>query len=322
MKYGQIKGLDKKVSRLIQGTVYFTDKNPEQAFSVFDAAFEQGCNTFDTAHGYGSGACERVLGQWIKERDNRDEVVILDKGGHPYGGKNRVTPEHITSDIHESLERLGVETIELYVLHRDDITKPVEPIMDCLYEHYQAGRIQAIGGSNWTYQRLQEANEYASKNDLLPFAVSSPQFSLAEMVKPAWDDCISAGHDEAAQAWYREEDMPLLTWSSLAGGFMTGRFSRDNVGSFSDDDYFAQVTINAYAYDDNFTRLERAQQLAEQKSVSVPQLALAYVLNYPLNIFAIIGSMTGEQFTENAVALEIDLSQNEINWLNLKSDTL
>lgn len=322
MKYGQIKGLDKKVSRLIQGTVYFSHENSDEAFALFDAAFEQGCNTYDTAHVYQTGASERVLGQWIKERNIRDELVILDKGAHPDENRNRVTAEDITSDIHESLERLGVEYIDLYVLHRDDITTSVEAIMDCLYEHHQAGRITAIGGSNWSHERLKEANDYATKNDLLPFAVSSPQFSLAEMVKPAWDGCISAGHDESAQAWYQEQDMPLLTWSSLAGGFMTGRFMPDNLDSFSEDDYFAGVTIDAYAYDENFQRLERAQQLAEQKAISVPQLALAYVLNQPLNIFAIIGSMTGEQFKENAVALDIDLNQNELDWLNLKADKL
>ncbi len=322
MKYHQIKGLDKAVSRLVQGTVYFSDDNKDEAFALFDAAYEQGCNTFDTAHGYRSGACERVLGQWINSRNIRDELVILDKGAHPYDGQQRVTPEDITSDIHDSLERLGVNHIDLYVLHRDDPAKPVVEIMDCLYEHHQAGRIGAIGGSNWSYERLREANEYAIQNNLLPFVVSSPQFSLAEMVKPAWDGCISVGHDADAQAWYRDEDMALMTWSSLAGGFMTGRFTRDNVDSFSEDDYFAQVTIAAYAYEENFQRAERAQQLATEKGITVAQLSLAYVLNQPLNIFAIIGSMTGEQFAENAAALNIELTQTELDWLNLKVDSL
>ena len=320
MKYNQIKGLNKPVSRLIQGTVYFTDDNRDEAFTLFDAAFEGGCNTFDTAHGYGGGACERVLGQWIQERNIRDEIVILGKGAHPYDNRQRVTPEDITSDIHESLERLRTDYIDLYVLHRDNPSKAVEPIMDCLYEHHQAGRIGAIGGSNWSYERIKQANDYTTQNDLLPFTVSSPQFSLAEMVKPAWDDCISVGHDKEAQAWYQEQDMALLTWSSLAGGFMTGRYTRDNLSEF--DDYFSGVTINAYAYEENFKRLDRAQELAQEKNVTVPQLALAYVLNQPLNIFALIGSMTPEQFNDNASALDINLSDNELAWLNLEKDSL
>lgn len=320
MNYHQITGLSKPVSRLIQGTVYFTPDNKDEAFTLFEAAFEAGCNTFDSAHVYGNGASERVLGQWIRERNIRDEIVILDKGAHPDDTRQRVTPKDITSDIHDSLERLGVEHIDLYVLHRDDPSKAVEPIMDCLYEHHQAGRIGTIGGSNWSYQRIKEANDYARNNDLLPFAVSSPQFSLAEMVKPSWDGCISIGHDETAQAWYKENDIALLTWSSLAGGFMTGKYTPDNLGSF--DDYFSGITVNAYAYEDNFKRLDRAQDLAKEKNISLPQLALAYVLNQPLNIFALVGAMTPEQFADNASALDISLSENELAWLNLEQDTL
>ncbi|MEM9955240.1 MAG: aldo/keto reductase [Chloroflexota bacterium] len=320
MKYNTIAGVDKPVSRLVQGTVYFSDQRPDEALNFFDGVFEHGCNTFDTAHGYFHGESEKALGLWIQERNNRDEIVILDKGAHPYDGRNRVTPADITSDIHESLERLGVDFIDIYILHRDDETVPVQPIMDCLYEHHQLGHIGVIGGSNWSHQRLQEANNYATKNNLLPFTTSSPQFSLAEMVKPAWDGCISVGHDEDAQAWYREQDMSLFTWSSLAGGFMTGKFTPDNLDTF--EDYFEKVTVDAYAYEDNFTRLDRATYLAKEKDVSVPQLALAYVLNQPLNIFAIIGAMTEAQFAENALALEIDLSQQEIDWLNLKTNEL
>lgn len=313
MKYHHIQGIDKAISRLVQGTVYFTDQQPDEAFALFDAAFEQGCNIFDTAHGYRQGACERVLGSWIRERNIRDAVVILGKGAHPYEGHQRVTPENIMQDLYESLERLQVDCIDLYVLHRDDPTQAVEAIMDCLYEHHQAGLITAIGGSNWTHERLQEANDYAQKHNLLPFVASSPQMSLAKMVKPTWGGCISVGYNEAAQEWYRETGMALLTWSSLAGGFMTGKYTPDNLDDF--EDYFDEVTITAYAYSENFERLDRARQLAEKYNITLPQLALAYVLNLPLNIFTIIGSKTAEEFKENAIALEVELSQDEINWL-------
>lgn len=320
MKYNHITGLTQAVSRLVQGTVYFSDQRLDEAFTQFDAVFKHGCNAFDTAHTYFDGECERALGAWIEARQVRDDVVIIGKGAHPDQTGARVTPQAITSDIQESLDRLRTDYMDIYILHRDDESQAVEPIMDCLNEQYQKGHIKVIGGSNWSHQRLQEANDYALANDLLPFAVSSPQFSLAKMVKPTWDGCISIGHDNDAQAWYAKNDLPLLTWSSLAGGFMTGRFTRDNLASF--DDYFAKVNIDAYAYDENFQRLDRAKTLAEQKNISVPQLALAYVLNQSLNIFAIIGSMTESQFVENTVALDVDLSQQEMDWLNLKTDTL
>lgn len=322
MKYGNVAGIDKRISRILQGTVYFSDEHPDEAFAVFDAAFEAGCNTFDTAHGYGKGACDRVLGQWIKARGIRDDIVILGKGAHPYDGQVRVTPEHITSDLTDSLQRMGVDSIDLYILHRDDESKPVGELVDVLNDHHKAGRIHAFGGSNWSHERVKAANEYAAANDLVPFMASSPQFSLAEMVKPAWDGCIGIGGEngKAARDWYQQEQLALFTWSSLAGGFMTGKFRRDNLDAMTD--YFEGVTKHAYCYDDNFRRLDRAEELAKKKEVSIPELALAYVLNQPLNVFAITGGRRPEEHKMNAAAVDIDLSPAELAWLDLQTEDL
>lgn len=322
LRYGQVTGVAKPVSILVQGTVYFNESNADEAFALFDAVFAHGCNTFDTAHVYGNGACERVLGRWIASRGIRDQVVILDKGAHPYNGRQRVTPEDITADIADSLERLGVDFIDLYVLHRDDESQPVEPIVDILNHHQRAGRIGAFGGSNWSYERVQAANRYAAAHGLIPFAVSSPQFSLPEMVKPAWEGCISLGgaRQQAARDWYAAAGIALFTWSSLAGGFMTGKYRRDNLTTAGD--YFDGVTIHAYAYEDNFRRLDRAQTLAADKGISLPQLGLAYVLSQPLPIFALVGARTPDEFVENLPALDIQLTPAEMAWLNLETDTL
>ncbi len=322
LRYGQVPGVSKPISVLVQGTVYFNESNADEAFALFDAVFAHGCNTFDTAHVYGNGACERVLGRWIASRGIRDQVVILDKGAHPYNGRQRVTPEHITADIADSLERLGVDFIDLYVLHRDDASQPVEPIVDILNQQHREGRIGAFGGSNWSYERVQAANRYAEAHGLIPFAVSSPQFSLPEMVKPAWEGCISLGgaSNQAARSGYASAGIALFTWSSLAGGFMTGKYRRDNLNT--PGDYFDGVTIHAYAYEDNFRRLDRAETLAARKGISLPQLGLAYVLSQPLPIFALVGARTPDEFAENLPALDIQLTPAELAWLNLETDTL
>lgn len=316
MQYGHVEGIDKPISRLVQGTVYFGDGSDAVAFPVFDAAFAAGCNTFDTAHVYGKGASERILGRWIASRGVRDQVVILDKGAHPMEGRARVTPEDITSDITDSLERLGTDRIDLYLLHRDNPAVPVEPIVDVLNEHHRAGRIKAFGGSNWAYERIAAANAYANANGLVPFAASSPQFSLAEMICPAWEGCISIGgeHGAAARAWYRQNQMAVFAWSSLAGGFMTGKFKRDNLSEFTD--YFDITTINAYAHESNFARLDRAQEFADRKGMRLTELSLAYVLSQPLNLFALVGARTPDEFADNLTALEWTLTPDEIAWLD------
>ena len=150
MPYGHIPGINKPVSRLVQGTLMIGTSEREKGFALLDEIFELGGNTFDTAHHYGSGANERAVGQWVRERGVRDKVVIIGKGAHHSEDRKRVTPFDITADLYDSLARFQFDTIDLYLLHRDDPSVPVEPIIEVLNEHQQAGRIRAFGVSNWT----------------------------------------------------------------------------------------------------------------------------------------------------------------------------
>jgi aryl-alcohol dehydrogenase-like predicted oxidoreductase len=320
MQYGRLPGIEKPISRLVQGTVMIGTDHLEQSFKLLDDVFALGCNIFDTGHLYGNGDCERTLGQWIEARGLRDELVVFTKGAHFNADRNRVTPFDITSDLFDSLARLRTDKIDLYMLHRDDPTVAVGPIVEVLNEHKEAGRICAIGGSNWTHERIQEANAYAEAHDLTPFVASSPQFSLAEQVNEPWPDCVSISGPagEAARAWYQGTGMALFTWSSLAGGFFSGRFTRDNLDSFTAD--LDVRCVNAYCHEDNFRRFERAAQLAEKKGLSMPQIALAYVMNQPLNIFALVGCANGDEFVANLAALEVQLTPEEVAWLDLRQD--
>ena len=137
---------------------------------------------------------------------------------------NRVTPEDIAADLDESLRQLGLDTIDLYLLHRDDPDVPVGPIVEALNEHLRGGKIRAFGGSNWTHERIAEANAYAADHGLVPFVASSPQFSLVEQVDEPWPGCISIGGPDnaAARDWYQNNQMAMFAWSSLAGGFLSG----------------------------------------------------------------------------------------------------
>ncbi len=322
MQHGTVQGLDKPVARLVQGTAMFSGDDPEGGLALLDAVFAAGARTFDTAHNYGRGAAERVLGRWLRERGVRDRIVIVGKGAHPYDGRVRVTPEDITADLLESLDRLGVERIDLYLLHRDNPDVPVGPLVEILNEHQRAGRIGACGGSNWTHERIAEANTYAAAHGLTPFVASSPNFSLAEQFEEPWAGCLSIGgaRGEAVRAWYARTELPLFTWSSLAGGFFTGRYTRDNLDAFAESPN-DRPTVRAYCYEENFRRLDRARELAAERRLSVPQLALAYVMSQPLNIFPLVGCRSGDEFRENVAASEVRLSPEEIAWLELRSDS-
>jgi len=321
MQYGNVPGVTKPLARLVQGTVMISTSKLDESFALLDGIFELGGTTFDTAHGYGNGDVERTIGRWMKARGNRDQVVILGKGAHHNQDRQRVTPYDITADLHDSLARMQLDYIDLYVLHRDDPSQPVGPIVETLNEHKAAGKIQAFGGSNWSTARLQEANEYAQAHGLTPFVVSSPNFSLAVQRKAPWPNCVSISGPEAAgeRAWYAEHNTPLFTWSSLAGGFFSGRFNRDNLESF--DTYLDKLCVDCYCTEANFQRLDRVRELADERGLTIPQVATAYVMSYPLNIFPLVGCNTAQEFKANLEASEMRLTPAEIAWLEARSDT-
>ena len=319
MLYSNIPGIGKPVSRLVLGTMWMNTDNLDSAFPVRDAFYAAGGNCFDTAHGYGRGDSERAFGQWVQERGVRDEVVILGKGAHHSQDRKRVTPFDIQSDLHDSLARFKVDAIDLYVLHRDDPGKAVGPIVETLHAAKEAGQIGAYGGSNWGAERLREINDYAAAHGLTPFVASSPQFSLAVQQEPPWRDCISVSGPagEAARAWCRENGVTLFVWSSLAGGFFSGRFRRDNLDTLTE--WYDQLAIKVYCNEENFRRQDRAQELAASKGVTVPHIALAYVYNQPEGIHALSGARTPEEVRVNVEASEIELTGEEIAYLELKS---
>jgi aryl-alcohol dehydrogenase-like predicted oxidoreductase len=114
--------------------------------------------------------------------------------------------------------------------------------------------------------------------------------------------------------------MPLFPWSSLAGGFLSGRFNRGNVDNLTDP--LDKLAVETYCFEDNFRRLDRVQELADEKGLSVPQIATAYVLSVPLNIFALVGCSNAAEYAANVAASSLKLTPQEIAWLELRSDKI
>jgi aryl-alcohol dehydrogenase-like predicted oxidoreductase len=316
MQYGTIPGLAKPVSRIVQGCIMLNPEDEAANHALLDAVFEAGVNAFDNAHVYGNGDTERVFGRWVASRGIRDKVVLLDKGAHHNADRKRVTPYDIEADIHDSLARLKFDHIDLYALHRDDPSVPVGPIVESLQRHKAAGLIGPYGGSNWRADRVAAANDYARAHGLEPFAFSSPHFSLAEMVEAPWDDCISiTGAHAAEQDWYSQEMMPVFSWSTLAGGWFSGRLSRANQAEHTES-----LHMHCYGCEANLQRLERAEQLGKERGLSPAQMALAYVLNQHLNAFPLVAAFDSREIKELAAAVEVALTPQELSWLDLRSD--
>jgi predicted dehydrogenase/aryl-alcohol dehydrogenase-like predicted oxidoreductase len=300
MKYGDIAGVGKPISRFIMGC----DNQPSFSHGavMWDDWFERGGNAFDTAYVYGGGRQERLLGQWIKSRGVREQVVVISKGAHtPY-----CDPQNLTSQFIESLDRLQSDYADLYIMHRDNTDIPVGEFVDVLNEHLAAGRVRAFGGSNWSLERIAEANAYAEKNGKTGFSVVNNNFSLALMVDPVWAGCIHVS-DEASKAWLTQRQMPNLSWSSQARGFFTDRAAPDKLED--------KELVRCWYSPENFTRRDRAIELAKKKGVLPINIAAAYVLCQPFPSFALIGPRVLHETVTSMPGLEVELTQAELDWL-------
>jgi aryl-alcohol dehydrogenase-like predicted oxidoreductase len=296
------------VSSLIMGSDYFTPERIEEVCDILDAYVEIGGNTIDTAFIYQRGRSEQAIGMWVQRRGNRDRINLWTKGAHPDKNGPRVNRQAIHEELLISLERLQTDYVDLYALHRDDPAVPVGVIVEALNEHVEAGRIRAFGVSNWTHERIQEANDYAAQHGLVGFSFNSPNLSLAKAKEPYWTGCVSA--DAAMIEWHTRTGMPLFSWSSQARGFFTGRYSPDKQDN--------PDLVRVFYSDDNWERYRRAEQLGRELGVSTIQIALAYVLNQPFPTAAIIGPQNRAEMASCAAGAEIKLTPEQMAWLDLR----
>ncbi|GHO84297.1 aldo/keto reductase [Dictyobacter formicarum] len=304
MKYGHIAGVEKPISRLVMGVD--NQANWPHSSVMFDDFIEQGGNCFDSAYIYGGGLCEKILGQWIKNRGLREQVVILDKGAHT----PHCNPQALSSQFMQSLDRLQTDYVDIYMMHRDNTDIPVGEFITVLNEHKNAGRMRIFGASNWSIERLQEANDWAAAHGMSGFSAMSNNFSLARMVDPVWAGCIAAS-DPKSRAWLEKTQMPIMPWSSQARGFFTGRAHPD--------DHSDAELVRCWYSEDNFKRLERVNQMAKERGVLPINIALAYVLNQPFPTFPLIGPRQLSETRTSLPALTVELTPEEVRWLNLES---
>ena len=302
MRFQPLEPLEVPLSRLALGTLGFSPATRDRDYAVLDAWTEAGGTVIDTAHVYEDGDAERLLGHWLRDRPGvRERLVIVTKGAHPDGDRVRVTPADIARDLSESIGRLG-SPVDLYLLHRDDPAVDVGELIDALDAHRRAGEIRAVGVSNWTLPRIEEANAYAAARGVAGISCNSPHLSLAIQNEPPWPGCLSAT-DAESRAWHARTGLPLLAWSAQAGGFFAGS---DGASS------------RVYESAANHERRARAEQLGRRAGGTANAVALAWVLAQPFPTVAVIGPHSVEHLRSSLEALDIRLSAEDVRWLNLE----
>lgn len=316
-----VAGIDKALSPLALGTAFFKMDRQNQWFDLLDRFERLGGTILDSGRIYGDS--EQIIGLWLESRANRERMVICSKGGHGTGVlPDQNFEEVIESELNTSLERLKTNYIDLYMLHRDNPEIPVARIIDCLNKYIKDRRVCALGASNWTYDRISQANKYAGENGLQGFSAVSNNLSLAVPASPFYPGLISM--DAAGVRWHIATGIPLFSWSSQARGFFTGAFRPEFLEKFiADSNSFGKRMIEVYGTKENMERLRRTELLGREKgNVSAVQIALAWIMHQPVNVVPIIGPHTHEELIACWDALSIKLSDREIKWLNLESNSL
>ena len=321
MKYGRVMNVGLPVSRILMGTASEPFQSGGDATEILDAMFELGITTIDTARNY--GLAEKSVGDWMEKRGNRDKVVILSKCSHPDDNSSkRISEKDIREDFAVSSELLKTDYIDIYLLHRDVEDVDVSVPIDVLNALHSEGKIGAFGASNWSLERIREANEYAEAHGLIPFAVSSPNYSLAYQAEDMWGGSvtISGPENKAVREWYTDTRMPVVAHSPMARGFFSGRFtSADRDAAAASLDEFAR---KGFYFGENFERLRRCEIMAGQKGCTVAQLSLAWLFSSPMNMFAAVSTSSPQRMAQNIAALDIELTPAERDYLDLVTDSL
>ncbi|MBQ8758348.1 MAG: aldo/keto reductase, partial [Clostridia bacterium] len=238
--------LPDNLSRFSIGTAaYGTGLSKETSFSILDAYMEAGGNFIDTAAVYGFGESEKVIGEWMKKKSSRGNVFVATKGAHPSlpDWKRRLSEVDIRSDIEASLSFLQTDYIDLYFLHRDDLSLPVEEIMPVLDKLVKEGKTRFIGASNWSAERINDANEFAEKNGLAQFSASQILWNGAVINKDGMDkiDPKRAIMDEKEHFLYAENKIPVMAYTSQAKGLFD---HIKNKGYDNLSEYYKVVYVN------------------------------------------------------------------------------
>lgn len=312
---GRIPGLEAPVSRIFFGTAHPpVNTDEETAADLLDSVLESGINAFDCARSYGKA--EQALGKWMESRSCRNRIVLLSKCGDIRDGVVHVDRQVISDQLQQSLETLRTDHIDIYLLHRYDPNTPIEEYIDTLNEHQKSGKIRVFGVSNWTHRLIEQANAYAAAHGLSGFSVSSPNYGLGRQLQdPFGGGCvtISGPENSETRAWYSQNQMPVIAYSSLGRGFFSGRFrSFDYDAARSVLDIYAQ---KGYLYEENMQRLQRAEKLAERYGISVSEIAMRYIFSSTMNVFAVVSTASPERLRMNVRAAAAPLSDEDVRLL-------
>jgi aryl-alcohol dehydrogenase-like predicted oxidoreductase len=315
MRYRTLGNSGAVVSTFALGTMTFgAEADEATSHAILDDYVAAGGNFIDTADVYGSGASEEIIGRWLAAHQAQGEqVVIATKGRFSKGGGPNdlgTSRRHLGRALDASLMRLGVEQIDLYQMHAWDAVTPLEETLRFLDDAVRSGKIAYYGFSNYLGWQLTKAVHVARACGFTPPVTLQPQYSL--LVREIESEIVPAALDA---------NIGLLTWSPLAGGWLTGKYQRDAdpMGATrlgEDPKRGMEAWEPRNKQERTWLILDTVQEIAKAKGVSQGQVSLAWLETQPAVTSVILGARTTDQLADNLSAASVELTADEFKRLD------
>jgi aryl-alcohol dehydrogenase-like predicted oxidoreductase len=320
MEYRTLGSSGTIVSTLALGTMTFGSETAEDgAFAQLDEFIEAGGTLVDTADVYSAGVSEQIIGRWLQQTSatTRDRVVLATKGRFPTSGEPNgvgLSRRHLTKALDASLTRLQVEAVDLYQVHAWDPITPIEETLRFLDDAVRGGKIRYWGFSNFTGWQLQKAVDTAEHLGLVRPVTLQPQYSL--LVREIEWEIVPASQSTG---------LGLLPWSPLGGGWLTGKYHRDERPTGAtrlgeNPERGMEAVERRGSRERTWDVVEVVEQVATQRGVSMAQVALAWLADRPSVTSVILGARTVEQLTDNLGSAGLHLDDKETAELDRASD--
>lgn len=305
MEYRLLGSSGLAVSRLCLGTMTFgSETDRAGAFDQLDAFVAAGGSFIDTADVYSKGVSEEIIGAWLAERGGvRDELVIATKGRFPMAAHANgagLSRRHLAEALNASLRRLGVETVDLYQLHSWDPLTPIEEYLRFIDDAVSAGKVHYFGLSNFTGWQLTAVSERARAHGWTAPVSLQPQYNL-----------LTRYIELEITAAAAEYGLGLIPWSPLAGGWLTGKYSRDQLPTgatrLGENPARGMEGYERRNTEQTWVVLDALRELAAETGLSMAQVSLAWLADRPMVTAPIVGARTTEQLKGSLAVAEVHL---------------
>jgi aryl-alcohol dehydrogenase-like predicted oxidoreductase len=317
----RLPGTDVEISALCLGVAEVGVRQTEiEAHRLLDSWIQCGGNGIDTARVYSDWVpgekhrSERIVGDWLKAAGVREQIVLATKAGHPLfenSSRVRLSLSELQQDLEGSLETLGTNYIDVWFLHRDDESIPVEEIIDSCDTFIRDGRVKALGAANWTAKRIRKANEYASRAGKAGFVATQLFWNLGSRHYRGLEPTLRS-MDEDAEHLHEAANLVAMPYSSQAGGFFSNWLGRDDTARL-------KAEGSGYGTKANFQIAKLAGEIAQRNGIPVGAVVLAFLRSHPFKVVPIIGCGTQEHLVASVGALDFVLS--DADWKALREVT-